>query len=245
MPSHLEDAHASVYGTPAYRGEVLKKKIFSGTSQARENRAGARDVSGGWADSGDYLKFVETASFVEDLLLYTLREHPSALGPAEPQLMAEARYGLNWLGRMWSQRAGVLLYQVGIGGGNARIEGDHDVRWRLPQHDDTLRVRGGRGAYYVRYRPVFQDGAGGKPISPNLAGRMAAAFGLCAQLFNDKNPPTRTSAWCGTDHLRSRRHPPAVARHDHAPRLLPRAGVAGRHGAGRRRAVPRHGHDAT
>ncbi len=181
MPSHLEDAHASVYRTPAYRGEVL--------SGALRPAGGAPvNVSGGWADSGDYLKFVETASFVEDLLLYTLREHPSALGAAEPQLMAEARYGLNWLGRMWSQRAGVLLYQVGIGGGNARIEGDHDVRWRLPQHDDTLRVRPGRGAYYVRYRPVFQDGAGGKPISPNLAGRMAAAFGLCAQLFKDSEP---------------------------------------------------------
>ena len=181
MPSHLEDAHATVYRTPTYRGEAL--------SGALKALGGAPvNVSGGWADAGDYLKFVETASFVEDLLLYTLRQHPTALGTAEPQLLAEARYGLSWLGRMWDQQNGVLRYQVGIGGGNARIEGDHDVRWRLPQHDDTLRVRPGRGAYYVRYRPVFQDGTGGKPISPNLAGRMAAAFGLCAQLFKDSEP---------------------------------------------------------
>lgn len=180
MPAHLEDAHASVYRTPAYKGEVL--------SGALRPAGGAPvNVSGGWADAGDYLKFVETASFVEDLLLYTLRQHPTALGAAEPQLMAEARYGLSWLGRMWSQQTGTLLYQVGIGSGNGRIEGDHDVRWRLPQHDGTLKVTPGRGAYYVRYRPVFADGAGGRPISPNLAGRMAAAFGLCAQLFKDSD----------------------------------------------------------
>jgi endoglucanase len=181
MPSHLEDAHARVYAMPAYSGERLSGAL-------RPAGGPPVDVSGGWADAGDYLKFVETASFVEDLLLYTLREHASTLGAAEPQLMAEARYGLSWLARMWNQQSRVLLYQVGIGGGNAHIEGDHDVGWRLPQHDDTLKVTPGRGAYYVRYRPVFADGTGGRPISPNLAGRMAAAFGLCAQLFKDSEP---------------------------------------------------------
>jgi endoglucanase len=146
------------------------------------------DVAGGWSDAGDYLKFVETASFVEDLLLYTIRQYPSALGAEEPKLIAEARYGLSWLGRMWNQQSGVLLYQVGIGDGNGRIVGDHDVGWRLPQTDETLRVTPGKGAYYVRYRPVFADGIGGTPISPNLAGRMAAAFGLCSQVFQASEP---------------------------------------------------------
>jgi endoglucanase len=181
QPSHLSDTHALAYRTPAYRSDVLRGslKALSGSPI---------DVSGGWSDAGDYLKFVETASFAEDMLLYTLREYPAALGAAQPQLLAEARYGLSWLGRMWDQSTGVLRYQVGIGNGNAHIEGDHDVGWRLPQHDETLRVRQGRGAYYVRYRPVFQDGSGGAPISPNLAGRMAAAFGLCAQVFGASDP---------------------------------------------------------
>jgi endoglucanase len=181
MPSHLEDAHALIYETPRYRGDVLSGGL-------RPAGGGPVNVAGGWADAGDYVKFVETASFAEDLLLYTLREHPAALGAAEPQLMAEARYGLEWLGRMWDQSMGVLRYQVGIGNGNQRVEGDHDVGWRLPQHDDTLRVRPGRGAYFVRYRPVFQTGTGGTPLSPNLAGRLAAAFGLCAQVFRATDP---------------------------------------------------------
>jgi hypothetical protein len=180
-PAHLTDAHALLYRTPVYRKDVLQGSLapLSGSPV---------DVSGGWSDAGDYLKFVETASFVEDMLLYTLRQDPTALGAEQPKLLAEARYGLSWLGRMWNQRTGVLLYQVGVGDGNARIEGDHDVSWRLPQHDETLRVRPRRGAYYIRYRPVFEDGAGGTPISPNLAGRMAAAFALCSQVFQASEP---------------------------------------------------------
>jgi endoglucanase len=181
QPSHLADARAIVYRTPSYRGDVLLGAL-------KPLGVPPVNVSGGWSDAGDYLKFVETASFVEDLLLYTIRAYPSALGAAEPALVAEARYGLSWLGRMWDQQTGVLRYQVGIGDGNARIIGDHDVGWRLPQQDETLRVQPGRGAYYVRYRPVFQDGTGGTPISPNLAGRVAAAFGLCAQVFRASEP---------------------------------------------------------
>ena len=180
-PAHLADASAFVYRTPAYRNDVMLGALA-------RLPGGPVDVSGGWSDSGDYLKFVETSSFVEDMLLYTIRRHPASLGSAEPQLLAEARYGLSWLGRMWNQETGVLRYQVGIGDGNARIEGDHDVGWRLPQHDETIRSRPGTGAYYVRYRPVFQVGTGGAPISPNLAGRMAAAFGLCAQVFAASDP---------------------------------------------------------
>jgi endoglucanase len=181
QPSHLTDAGALVYRTPAYRNDVLLGSLTP-VSNTPVN------VSGGWSDAGDYLKFVQTASFVEEMLLYTIRQYPAALGAAEPQLVAEARYGLEWLGRMWDQSTGVLRYQVGIGTGNRRIEGDHDVAWRLPQHDETLRVSPGRGAYYVRYRPVFQTGEGGSPISPNLAGRMAASFGLCAQVFKASDP---------------------------------------------------------
>ncbi|HZL49070.1 MAG TPA: glycoside hydrolase family 9 protein [Solirubrobacteraceae bacterium] len=215
QPSHLADSSASVYRTPVYRND----RLLGGLT-----RLGIApvDVAGGWADAGDYLKLVETASFVEDLLLYTLREYPSALGAAEPQLAAEARYGLQWLGRMWDQQSGVLRYQVGIGDGNARIEGDHDFGWRLPQYDETIRARSGRGAYYVRYRPVFQDGTAGAPISPNLAGRMAAAFGLCAQVFQATEPAYAHQCllWGQTIFDRANTHPRSLVTtmpHDYYP----------------------------
>jgi hypothetical protein len=76
---------------------------------------------------------------------------------------------------------------VGIGNGNASntIQGDYNF-WFLPQQEDRLNVsRGGNpgpSAYYVKYRPVFEAAPPGQPISPDLAGRFAADFGLGAQL---------------------------------------------------------------
>jgi endoglucanase len=204
QPAHLADARATVYRAPAYHANTLLGNLVPLGGPPV-------DVSGGWADAGDYLKLVQSASFVEDLLLYTLREYPAALGVAKPQLVAEARYGLAWLGRMWDQRAGVLRYQVGIGDGNAQIVGDHDG-WRLPQHDETLQGPPGRDAWYVRHRPVFQVGTGGAPISPNLAGRVAAAFALCAQVFQASEPAYahRCLLWGQTVFDRADVHPRAL-----------------------------------
>ena len=40
----------------------------------------------------------------------------------------------------------------------------------------------GASAYYVKYRPVFEAAPPGAPVSPDLAGRLAADFALGAQL---------------------------------------------------------------
>jgi endoglucanase len=53
-----------------------------------------------------------------------------------------------------------------------------------------MNVQPGDQAYYVKYRPVFQiDSSQGAAVSPNLAGRLASSFGLCAQIFASTNPP--------------------------------------------------------
>src|SRR5439155_9327830 len=87
---------------------------------------------------------------------------------------AEARFGIDWLLKMWDDPTRTLYYQVGIGTGNAHTRGDHDI-WRLPQDDATY---GGTDPLYryIRHRPVFRAGPPGSPVSPNLAGRDAAAF---------------------------------------------------------------------
>jgi hypothetical protein len=107
-PSHLSDAAASVYRTPAYRGAVLRGRMVATGEHV--------DVAGGWFDAGDYLKFVETASFTDVGLLYAAREYPSAFSdPAA--LLAEARHGTDWLLKMWDQNRRMLYFQVGIGDG--------------------------------------------------------------------------------------------------------------------------------
>ena len=77
---------------------------------------------------------------------------------------AEARFGVDWLLRMWDDRTRTLYYQVGIGDGNDDILGDHDS-WRLPQVDDT--IGGTDPAYrYVRHRPVLRAGPPGSTDQP-------------------------------------------------------------------------------
>jgi endoglucanase len=178
-PSHLRDASATVYAPPRYHGTTLLGGL---------DPTGAHiDASGGWFDAGDYLKFVETASFTDSVLLFTLRSFPAGVAD-RGALEREARFGTDWLLKMWDETDRVLYYQVGIGDGNGRtILGDHDL-WRLPQADDARDPKPGSPTYYESYRPVFAANAPGAPISPNLAGRTAAAFALCAQVFAASDP---------------------------------------------------------
>ncbi|MCD4533684.1 glycoside hydrolase family 9 protein [Nocardioides sp. cx-169] len=174
-PSHLADRRARTYEPPRLRGGRL----------AGELRATGRrvNVEGGWFDAGDYLKFVETASYADALLLVATRD---ASRPV-PGLRAEALYGARWLDRVWLERSRTLVYQVGIGEGGRGLLGDHDV-WRLPQADDRRRVGPGSPAYLLKHRPAFVTGARDQRISPNLAGRTAAAFALAAQVLAADNP---------------------------------------------------------
>ncbi len=180
-PAHLNDEHASVYATPAVNGAGGFKGDLTSLGETI-------DASGGWWDAGDYLKFVQTTSYTVDLLLAGVRDFPAEMGAgAGPSnFTEEARFGVEWLLRMWNDETRTLYYQVGIGEGNSKTLGDHDS-WRLPQADDEY---GGSdpAARYIRNRPVFRAGAPGSPVSPNLAGRDAAAFALCYQVFATARP---------------------------------------------------------
>ncbi len=185
------------------------------------------DVSGGWFDAGDYLKFVETASFTDVGLLYAAREYPGAFSDPTA-LLREARYGTDWLLKMWDQNRRVLYFQVGIGDGNGRsILGDHDL-WRLPQADDASRAKPGSPAWFATHRPVFAANAPGRQISPNLAGRVAAAFGLCAQVFAASDPvyAQRCLLAGQTIYDQANTHPGPTLLTTHSPRLLQRDRMA-------------------
>src|SRR4029077_20722774 len=109
------------------------------------------------------------------------------LGPdAPPSLEREARFGLRWLRQAWDPGQGVIYFQVGIGSGNqdGTFNGDHDL-WRLPEKDDALTGAANR---YLRVRPAFRSTAPAQPLPPTLAGRMAAAFALAAQLDAHHHP---------------------------------------------------------
>jgi endoglucanase len=179
-PGHLNDRRARTYLTP----KVDENGAFKGDLSPLP---ASIDAAGGWWDAGDYLKFVQTTSYTASLMLAGVRDFPSQMGASAgpSNFTAEARFGVQWLLRMWNDRTRTLYYQVGIGDGNDKTVSDHDI-WRLPQADD--RYGGHSPLYrYIRHRPVFRAGPPGSPISPNLAGRDAAAFGLCFQVFTRRD----------------------------------------------------------
>ena len=177
QPANLTDEHAYVYQDPRYDSN---DNLLGSLHQI----SGPVDVSGGWFDAGGgYEKFAYTASYTDGLMLLAARD----TGGQYPTLAPEAGFGLSWLQKLWNPARKVLYIQAGIGNGNASntIQGDYNF-WFLPQAEDRMDVQAGghpgASAYFVKYRPVFEAAPPGAPISPDLAGRMAADFALAAQL---------------------------------------------------------------
>jgi endoglucanase len=191
---HLNDADAMTYLTP----KVNSSGRFSGDLSPLGVHV---DASGGWWDAGDYLKFLEIHSYAVGMLLTGVRDFPAQMGAGSPSsnFTAEARFGTDWLQRMWNDSTSTLYYQVGIGEGNAKTVGDHDI-WRLPQADDAY---GGSDPLYryIRNRPVFRAGPPGSLISPNLAGRDAASLALCYQVFKASDPAYANSCLLSAEHI--------------------------------------------
>jgi hypothetical protein len=205
--AHLNDANAMTYLTPNYN---------AGTGSFRGDLTplGTRiDASGGWADAGDYLKFLQTTNYREGMLLAGIRDLPTqfaAAGAAPADFMAEARLGADWMLRMWDDPTRTLYYQVGIGSGNGKAISDHDL-WRLPEADDTF---GGSDPLYryIRERPVFRAAAPGSLISPNLAGRNAAALAECYVVFKTTVRAVRV----GIDYINDNPEKEGLPRQNHS-----------------------------
>lgn len=193
-PSHLHDQDARVYRELAFTPDLVPKLPDPVLGAHRV------DASGGWFDAGDYVKGVQTASYAAALLLTARRDFPELVGPGSPaDLTGELRFELGWLRRMWDDDSGTLYYQVAVGDGSDEFAGDHDL-WRLPQEDDTYE---GHDPYYlfIRHRPLFRAGPPGAAVSPNLAGRLAAAFGLCAQVFGETRPDYAAHCLAAGEHV--------------------------------------------
>jgi endoglucanase len=195
-PGHLNDAKATAYLAPTFDDDdnIIGSLVPTGATINAE---------GGWWDAGDYLKFVQTESYVVALMLAGVRDFPHQIGAqsATSNFTNEAEFGVRWLQRMWNDESRTLYYQVGIGTDFEDFDylSDHDI-WRLPQVDDTY--AGDDPTFqYIRNRPVFQAGPAGSKISPNLAGRLAADFAECFQVFHATNPTLAGQCIFSAEHV--------------------------------------------
>ncbi|MBZ0264130.1 glycoside hydrolase family 9 protein [bacterium] len=97
------------------------------------------DVTGGWHDAGDYIKFLNTTAYTTYFLLLSYKYFPELFEKKQgkfPAILMEARVGLDWLKKM-NYAEDKLLLQV-------QDLRDHTVGWRLPE-DDILALE--RPAY--------------------------------------------------------------------------------------------------
>ncbi|HTU44614.1 MAG TPA: glycoside hydrolase family 9 protein [Bryobacteraceae bacterium] len=206
-PGHLNDKNAHVYKTPP----LDSNDEITTTGQPLTAIGAVIDASGGWWDAGDYMKYVETMSYTVALQEIGIRDFPDQIGPGAPfhpvtppdaisyagnaagapsssNFEPEARFGIEFLLKMWDDKTKTLYYQVGNSQDwdNFDLLSDYDI-WRLPQYDDNWDGCDA-SARFICHRPVFVAGPAGSRISPNLAGRLAADFAVCYQLNRDSDP---------------------------------------------------------
>ena len=237
-PGHLKDENARVYETPPLDSNDFIDNVPP-TPPYVPAKLPNIDASGGWWDAGDYMKYVETLSYTAALMQIGIRDFPNQMGaharmnpppppgaisyagssglgaPVSSDFTSEAKFGVNWLMKMWNDETQTLYYQVdnsqdwdyyGEGDPSSATGNcggtyvtpyclitEYDI-WTLPQAADNYEQAGDPRpcdpytTFFICSRAVFPAGPAGSSISPNLAGRLAADFALCYQLNHTTNP---------------------------------------------------------
>lgn len=152
------------------------------------------DVSGGWHDAGDQLKYLITGSYATAHMLKSYELYPNkfsdkvnALGQPHPNGIAdvldEAKWGLDWILKL-HVTPDQLVHQVAD---------DRDHRgWKMPDEDRSDYGWGPnsyRAAYFANGQPQglkkYKSESTGVA---NLAGRSAAALALGAKIWIEIDP---------------------------------------------------------
>jgi hypothetical protein len=135
-----------------------------------------KDLTGGWHDAGDYIKFLKTTAYTSYILLFSYEFDNTKFGfdldnNNVPDILEEARVGLDWL-----IRANVDNQKLVI---QVQDEKDHSVGWRLPEND-SLQFN----------RPAFVS------ISKNSIGYYSAVLAIAARIWKEKFYDQEFSAKC-------------------------------------------------
>ena len=149
------------------------------------------DVSGGWHDAGDQLKYLITGSYATVHMLLAFELYPdkfadevNALGQPFPNnipdVLDESKWGLDWIHKLHPAPT-QLFHQVAD-------DRDH-LGWKMPDNDPSDYGWGPnayRVAYFATGEPQglreYKSEASG---IANLAGRSAAAMALAARIWKD------------------------------------------------------------
>ena len=149
-------------------GPLLHKVCHLWDVARIEGEKGRRtiDVTGGWHDAGDYLKFVSTTAYTTYLLIFAYEFDQNKFGfdndhNSVPDVLEEAKIGLDWLLRCNYKPDSII----------SRVQDlrDHEAKWRLPENDS------------LKFDRVGQTG-----ISKSEAGIYTAVMALAARVWLQK-----------------------------------------------------------
>ncbi|GLT65975.1 hypothetical protein SLA2020_383710 [Shorea laevis] len=168
----------SVHGNPNYREALTKSLLFfqgqrSGrlppkqqitwrsSSGLSDGRLAGVDLTGGYYDAGDNVKFNFPMAFTTTMLSWSTLEYGKRMGPQLQEARAAIRWATDYLLKCATATPGRLY--VGVGDPNV----DHKC-WERPEDMDTV-----RSVYYV------------SPSNPgsDVAGETAAALAAASLVF--------------------------------------------------------------
>ncbi|EMS70126.1 glycoside hydrolase family 9 protein [Ruminiclostridium cellobioparum] len=133
------------------------------------------DVSGGWHDAADYIKFMSTIGYCSNIMLSTYLNDPEQFKDPARGILAETKVGLDFMVKMWDNENQVLYLSVA----DADEHGGEDniSRWETYPEKDN---------FYKGPRPVYpcEPGKGA-----NIAGKAAAALAMGAKIWGDPKGP--------------------------------------------------------
>lgn len=124
------------------------------------------DVTGGWHDAGDYVKFLNTTALTTYTLLFAYDFNNQKFGfdfngNNVPDILEEAKVGLDWMLRAQTDDNRFITQVQNLH--------DHDVGWRLPEKDSLAFNRPG----YIG-------------IGKNLIGIYSATMALASRIWKEK-----------------------------------------------------------
>ncbi len=139
------------------------------------NKGKIIDVSGGWHDAADYIKFMSTIGYCSNIMLSTYLNNPKQFSDPTMGILAETKVGLDFMLKMWDNKNQVLYLSVADADEHG---GDDNVsRWETYPEKDN---------FYKGPRPVYpcEPGKGA-----NIAGKAAAALAMGAKIWGDPKGP--------------------------------------------------------
>jgi len=124
------------------------------------------DVTGGWHDAGDYVKFLSTTALTTYTLLFAYDFNNEKFdfdfdNNNVPDILEEAKIGLDWMLRAQTDDNRFITQVQNLQ--------DHDVGWRLPENDSLAFNRPG----YIG-------------IGKNIIGIYVATLSLASRIWKDK-----------------------------------------------------------